>query len=312
MENLILSFNVVLPLFITMALGYFMKVIGMYDDHVLKVMNKVTFKTFLPLLLFYNVYKTDIKGVFNLKLMIFAAVSIILLFSVLCFLVPLFEKDNKKRGVLIQGIFRSNFVIFGLPVTASIFGDEKVGVASILIAVIVPLFNFLSVFALEIFRGGKIDYRKILNGIITNPLIIASAIGLTFIGFGIKLPHSIEKTVSDISKIATPLSLILLGGSFEFSEVKKHFNQMIIGVFSKLILVPCIFMPISIYAGFRDVELLCLMIIFAAPTAVSSFTMAQQMDADSELAAQIVVFSSAFCILTVFIWIFILKQLFLI
>ncbi|RDY24385.1 AEC family transporter [Romboutsia maritimum] len=312
MENLILSFNVVLPLFFTMALGYFMKRIGMYDDKVLKVMNSVTFKTFLPLLLFYNVYKTDMDGSFNPKLMIFATLSIIILFIVLCFIIPFIENDNKKRGVLIQGIFRSNFVIFGLPVTASIFGDDKVGVAAILISVIVPLFNFLSVFALEIFRGGKIDLKKIIKGVITNPLIIASAIGLTFIYLGIKLPYVIEKTVSDISKVATPLSLILLGGSFEFSEVKNHLKQMIIGVFSKLILVPCIFIPISIYVGFRGIELLCLMIIFAAPTAVSSFTMAQQMDADSELAGQIVVFSSAFCVLTVFIWIFILKQLVLI
>ncbi len=67
-------------------------------------------------------------------------------------------------------------------------------------------------------------------------------------------------------------------------------------------------MPISIWLGFRDVELLGLMLIFASPTAISSFTMAQKMDADSDLAAQIVVFTSAFCILTVFLWIFLLKQ----
>ncbi len=43
--------------------------------------------------------------------------------------------------------------------------------------------------------------------------------------------------------------------------------------------------------GYRGVELTTLMIIFAAPTAISSFTMAQQMDSDSELAGQIVVFT---------------------
>lgn len=312
MENLILSFNVVLPLFLTMALGYVLKYIGMFDERTLDTMNNVSFKSFLPLLLFYNIYKTDIKDVFNPKLMAFAALSVIILFITLYVVVPFIEKNNKKCGVLVQGIFRSNFVIFGIPVTASLFGEDKVGVASLLIAIVVPLFNMLSVFALEAFRGGKPDFKNIIKGVIKNPLIIASFISIITISLGIKLPIPIEKTVSDIAKIATPLSLILLGGSFKFTEIKKHLKQTSIGVVGKILIVPCIFIPICILAGYRDVELATLMVIFAAPTAVSSFTMAQQMDADSDLAGQIVVFSSAFCVFTVFLWIFILKQLSLI
>jgi predicted permease len=308
MENLILSINVVLPLFLTMTLGYILKRLKMFDDNTLKVMNSVTFKAFLPLLLFYNIYKTDLKGAINLRLMCFALISVTLIFVILCLFIPLIEKDNKKRGVLIQGIFRSNFIIFGLPVACSLFSDDKVGVVAILIATVVPLFNMLAVISLEIFRSGKLNIRNTLKGIITNPLIIASAIGLCFLILDIKLPTAIEKSVSDISKIATPLSLILLGGSFAFTEVKTHLRQTIIGVAGRLVIIPLILMPISILLGFRDVELLALMLIFASPTAISSFTMAQKMDADSDLAAQIVVFTSAFSILTVFLWIFILKQ----
>lgn len=308
MENLILSINVVLPLFLTMALGYVFKCLKMFDDNTLKVMNSITFKVFLPLLLFYNIYKTDLNGAINLKLMFFALSSVTITFLILCILIPFIEKDNKKRGVLIQGIFRSNFVIFGLPVASSLFGDDKIGMVAILIATVVPLFNMLAVISLEIFRCGKLDIKNTLKGIITNPLIIASMIGICFLVLEIKLPIAIEKAVSDISKIATPLSLILLGGSFAFTDVKTHLRQTIIGVTGRLIIVPLILMPISIWLGFRDVELLALMLIFASPTAISSFTMAQKMDGDSDLAAQIVVFTSAFCILTVFIWIFTLKQ----
>jgi len=308
MENLILSINVVLPLFLTMALGYVLKRLKMFDDNTLKVMNSITFKAFLPLLLFYNIYKTDLKGAINPKLICFALISVTPTFIVLCILIPLIEKDNKKRGVLIQGIFRSNFIIFGLPVACSLFSEDKVGVVAILIATVVPFFNMLAVISLEIFRCGKLDIKNTLKGIITNPLIITSAIGLLFLIFGIKLPTAIEKSISDISRIATPLSLILLGGSFSFTDVKAHLKQTIIGVTGRLIVVPSILMPISIWLGFRDIELIALMLIFASPTAISSFTMAQKMDGDSELAAQIVVFTSAFCILTVFLWIFTLKQ----
>lgn len=308
MENLILSLNVVLPLFITMSLGYFLKYLNMFDNNTLDTMNNITFKSFLPMLLFYNIYKTDLQGVFNLKLMIFSATCVIALYLILYLIVPLIEKDNKKRGALLQGLFRSNFVIFGLPITESLFGSEKVGVAALLIAVIVPLFNILSVLALETFRGSKPDFRKISIGIIKNPLIIASCLGILTLLLKIKIPTAIEKTISDVSKIATPLSLILLGASFKFDNIKKYIKQTTIAVVGKTILTPCIILPICIMFGYRGVELSTLMIIFAAPTAISSFTMAQQMDSDSDLAGQIVVFTSAFCVVTVFMWIFILKQ----
>lgn len=308
MENLILSLNVVLPLFITMSLGYFLKYLNMFDNNTLDTMNNITFKSFLPMLLFYNIYKTNLQGVFNLKLMIFSATCVIALYLILYLIVPLIEKDNKKRGALLQGLFRSNFVIFGLPITESLFGSEKVGVAALLIAVIVPLFNILSVLALETFRGGKPDFRKISIGIIKNPLIIASCLGVLTLLLKIKIPTAIEKTISDVSKIATPLSLILLGASFKFDNIKKYIKQTTIAVVGKTILIPCIILPICIMFGYRGVELSTLMIIFAAPTAISSFTMAQQMDSDSDLAGQIVVFTSAFCVVTVFMWIFILKQ----
>lgn len=312
MENLILSFNVVLPLFLTMSLGYLFKHLNMFNDNTLDTMNNVTFKSFLPMLLFYNIYKTDLKGAFNLKLMLFAAICVIILFLILYLIVPIIEKDNKKRGALLQGLFRSNFVIFGLPIAESLFGSEKVGVTALLIAVVVPLFNVLSVFALETFRGGKPNFKKIFIGVIKNPLIIASALGILTLVLKIKIPTPIEKTISDISKIATPLSLLLLGATFKFDEIKKYKKQTTIAVLGKTILVPLIMLPICIMFGYRNVELATLMIVFAAPTAVSSFTMAQQMDSDSELAGQIVVFTSAFCVITVFIWIFILKQLSLI
>ena len=308
MENLILSLNVVLPLFITMSLGYFLKSLNMFDNNTLDTMNNITFKSFLPMLLFYNIYKTDLQGVFNLKLMIFSATCVIALYLILYLIVPLIEKDNKKRGALLQGLFRSNFVIFGIPITESLFGSEKVGVAALLIAVIVPLFNILSVIALETFRGGKPDFRKISIGIIKNPLIIASCLGILTLLLKIKIPTAIEKTISDVSKIATPLSLILLVASFKFDNIKKYLKQTTIAVVGKTILTPCIILPICIMFGYRGVELSTLMIIFAAPTAISSFTMAQQMDSDSDLAGQIVVFTSAFCVVTVFMWIFVLKQ----
>lgn len=312
MENFILSFNVVSPLFLIMSLGYYLKYIRLFDDHTLNIMNKVCFKVFLPILLFYNIYKSDVKSAFNINLIIFSVVSVVLLFLILLIIIPKIEKDNKKRGVMIQSIFRSNFVIFGMPVASSIYGEGNIGSTALLIAIIVPLFNLLSVISLEVFRDDYINLKKVIKGIITNPLIIASALGILFVLLNFKLPTFLEKSISDVSKLATPLSLILLGGSFSFSDIKEYINHMIFVVSNKLVLVPLVFIPISIALGFREIELLTLLIIFASPTAVSTFQMAKQMDSDHILAQQAIVFSCLFCIPTVFLWILVLKQLALI
>ena len=66
---------------------------------------------------------------------------------------------------------------------------------------------------------------------------------------------------------------------------------------------------LGILLGFRNETLVPVMIMFGAPTAVASFTMAQQMEGDGELAAELVVFTSGFAILTIFFWVFVLKQL---
>ena len=278
MENFIVSLNVILPLFLTMLLGYILKHLKLFNESSEKSLNTLCFRVFLPILLFNNIYKTELKEEFNPKLLGFAVSSVTVLFMSLLLIIPLIEKDNRRRGVMIQGIFRSNFIIFGLPVVVSLFGENYAGVPSLLGAVVVPLFNALSVVALEIYRGGKVSIKKIAKGVATNPLIISSLMGLLMVLLSIKLPFALEKTIGDLSRLATPLSLMVLGASFKFSTVQGHLKQLIITLLGKLIISPLIFVPLGILLGFREIELVSLIVLFSSPTAVSSYTMAQQMD----------------------------------
>lgn len=309
MDNFVLSANVVLPLFFTMMAGYAMKRLQWVDDAFLKQWNRISFRFFLPILLFMNIYQTsgNLAEIFNAKLLFFAVAAVTICFLLLCFLIPKIEPDAKRKGVLIQGIFRSNFVIFGLPITAALYGDRGLATTSIIIAIIVPFYNVLSVIILEYYRAGKADLKVVLKGILTNPLIIGSVLGIAFLISGVKLPYFIEKTLSDAAKVATPQALVILGGSFHFTSTQHHWKPLLLGVGGRLLLVPIIFIPISIFFGFRNAELVTLISMFGAPTAVSSYTMAQQMGADDELAGQLVVFAAIFSVFTMFLWIFLGK-----
>lgn len=312
MENLIVAIKVVAPLCIMMALGYGIRRLNLVNDETVKQMNNVTFRIFLPTLLFYNVYQTDLHGTFRPKLTIFSVAAVFGMCLLAVVITTLVEKENFKRGAIVQAAFRSNFVIFGLPVTLSLYGPEQVGVTALLVSIIVPTYNLLCVIVLELFRGQKINVRKIIVGIVTNPLILAAAFALTLLFTGIRLPQTVEGILGEISGVATPLALIILGASFTFSDTKAYRRQLVLGISQKLVLMPLIFVPIGVALGFRNVELVSLLILLGAPTAVSSFSMADQMGSDSKLAGQLIVYSSAFSIITIFVWVLVLRQMALI
>ena len=308
MNSFFLAFSVVCPLFLMMALGYGLRKIGMFTEDLLRQLNRLCFQVFLPLIVFVNVYNSDFSTDFKPGLVGFAVAGVVVIFAALLFIVPRFEKDDTRRSVLIQGMFRSNYVLFGLPIAKSLFGDANTSTTAVLIAFVVPLFNVLAVCALEIFRNGTIDLKSVLTDIITNPLILGALAAFFFIATGIRLPIILEQTIGDIASIATPLALIVLGGSFAFSSLRGNGWALAGAVGGKLIIVPLIGITVSLALGYRGIELGALMALFASPTAVSSFTMAQQMEADDRLAGQIVVMTSLVSVASIFIWVTILEE----
>jgi len=309
MENLKISFEVIAPLLVLMLLGGFLRKVKVFDENTVKKMNAAIFKAFLPTLIFYNLYKSSIDDVKDVGTALYASGVLIGAYLLSAFIVCAVEKDNAKRGAMVQGMCRSNFVIFGAPLCISICGEGIAGKISVAVAIVIPVINILSVITLEFFRGGKPSIRKMLKGVITNPLIIASAIGIVVLLSGIKLPALAEKSVSDVSKIATPLALILLGASVNLGSIKGNLKQLIIAVTGKLIVIPLVGITGAVLLGMRGGDVALLIAALASPTAVSSYPMALQMDSDSELAAQIVAFDTTICIITVFLWVFTLKQL---
>lgn len=309
MENFLLSVNIVLPIFLIMGLGYVAKALGWIDAKSTKVMNGIVFKTFLPILLCNNIRNADISKLSNLGVYIYTAVGLCVLFGVSMLLMPRICRDGRRTCVLVQGICRANYALFGLPLIASMFPNQDTSVASLMVAATVPFYNALSVVALEIYRGGKINVGKILKNIAKNPLIIGCAIGLVLLFTGVRLPDFLDKAMIDCGRAATPTALFLLGASFSFSAVRGNERALTFAVLMKLIVVPVLFVGGAVLLGFRDVALGAVLIAFGAPTAVSSFTMAQQMDGDDVLAGQIVVFTTLCSILSMVAFVFLFKQM---
>ena len=307
MSNFFVALYAVLPMFIMLAIGFTVRKMKVIEEAHLPVLNKIVFNVFFPFLMFNNIYAFDLSADFNASLLLYAVVAVAVIYGLSVALI--FEKSNKSRGALIQAIYRSNFVLMGLPIVGNIFGSGRLGMTSMLVTVIVPMYNILAVITLEVFRGESIKITKILKGIVTNPLIIGSVAGILFAVFGIKLPEIAESVISDMASAATPLALIVLGASFEFAGIKRYKKNLIAVIFARLIIVPAISLSVAIMIGFRGIDLVSLIGIFASPCAVSSYTMARQMDSDYELSAGTVVFTTMLSCFTLFGWIYFLKEL---
>lgn len=271
-------------------------------------MNSLCFKLFLPALLFYNVYTSEFS-MQHAGLIGFAVTGITAVFLVLSAVVPAFVKDRKRRGVIVQGIYRGNYILLGVPIATVICGEGNIGPVALAASVVVPLFNFLAVITLSVNNDRKVEWRGMFLNIVKNPLIGASVLGLIFVFAGIELPVFAESTLRDLGRVATPLSLVILGGSLAPEKALTNIRAILAVCFFRLVAVPLVMVSIAVFAGFRGPELVSILMVFAAPTAVSSFVMSKQMGADGELAGEIILATSVASTFTMFAWIFSLSSM---
>lgn len=309
MNGFLFALNTVLPLLLLMTLGFLCRRAGLLTDALVKGVNQLVYRLFLPVNLCVSVMNTPYDTAISADTFLLTGIGLAVNFGVLFLLVPRLEKDRKKIGVMIQGMARGNYAFFGIPLVAMLFPGQDTSLASLMVIVTIPVINVLSVVALCVYGEGELRLGRVLLNILQNPLIIGTAAGFLFWSLRFQPPAFIRTTMADLAKVATPLALFTLGGAIQFARAKGHLRQLLIVVPWKLIVSPFMFVGLGAALGLRNVALACAYIAFGAPTAVSSYPMAQQMGGDSELAAEIVAISSAFCILTTFLFVFAMKSL---
>ena len=303
MEHFIISLEAIFPFFVYIFYGYIMRRAGIVTEPFLEELSGVIFRVFFPFITFYNIYKIDPGLPFRPAFIGFCAAMVFLLIAVLLLTVPLFVKDPRQAGVVIQAVYRSNAVLYALPLAESVYGSQGASCAAMAIAVVVPVYNVTAVFILEHFCSGSSDKKVLFRKILTNPLIVGAAAGALFLLLHIPLPAMAEKPVSAFNTLSTPLALFALGGTLHFSEIRKNLRLLLAGLTAKMVLIPAVVLALSLFAGFMPAERFVIFAVFATPPAASSFPMAAAMGGDGELAGQFVVIGTALSLVTLFFWI---------
>ncbi len=324
------SFNAVMPILLMMALGYFLRSVKFADEGFFKKANTLVFKVFLPILLFVNVYEIESLSDVNWSAAIYAEVMIVFMCSLGVILTKLFFKDRNKFGPLIQCSFRSNYAIIGIPLAESLGGAAGVGFACVLSAIAIPTFNMLAVIILSHYSGDKnsASLKETAKKTAKNPLIIGvlSGVLVLLVRGALPLNESGEIVFSlsrdlpffysalvTLSKAASPLALVVLGARFDFSKVGALIKEITFGTVMRLVITPLVGIGFGVllseFTAFNlsEVEYPALIALYSTPIAVSSAVMVSEIGGDEQLAGQLVVWTSVFSMLTMFLAIFVMK-----
>ena len=310
MENLIFSLNATIPIFLMMLLGMLFRKLGWMDEVFAAKMNKFVFLVPLPVLLFEQLATVDFSEVWDIKFILFCFVVTAISITIST-LISLLWKDRSVKGEFIQATYRSSAALLGIAFIQNIYGTA--GMAPLMIIGSVPLYNIMAVVVLSVFKPGNNSFdkalvKKTLKGIATNPIIIGIVAGFVWSALKLPMPSILHKTVSSIGATATPMGLMSMGATFEMKKATSKMKPTLVAVFMKLVGFCVVFLPMAALLGFRNEEMIAILVMLGSATTVSCFVMARNMGHEGTLSSGVIMMTTLLCAFTLTMWLDVLRS----
>jgi hypothetical protein len=293
-----------------MLLGMLFRKLGWMDEVFAAKMNKFVFLVPLPVLLFEQLATVDFSEVWDIKFILFCFVVTAISITIST-LISLLWKDRSVKGEFIQATYRSSAALLGIAFIQNIYGTA--GMAPLMIIGSVPLYNIMAVVVLSVFKPGNNSFdkalvKKTLKGIVTNPIIIGIVAGFVWSALKLPMPSILHKTVSSIGATATPMGLMSMGATFEMKKATSKMKPTLVAVFMKLVGFCAIFLPMAALLGFRNEELIAILVMLGSATTVSCFVMARNMGHEGTLSSGVIMMTTLLSAFTLTMWLDVLRS----
>ena len=273
-------------------------------------MNKFVFLVPLPVLLFEQLATVDFSEVWDIKFILFCFVVTAISITIST-LISLLWKDRSVKGEFIQATYRSSAALLGIAFIQNIYGTA--GMAPLMIIGSVPLYNIMAVVVLSVFKPGNNSFdkalvKKTLKGIATNPIIIGIVAGFVWSALKLPMPSILHKTVSSIGATATPMGLMSMGATFEMKKATSKMKPTLVAVFMKLVGFCVVFLPMAALLGFRNEEMIAILVMLGSATTVSCFVMARNMGHEGTLSSGVIMMTTLLSAFTLTMWLDVLRS----
>jgi predicted permease len=291
------------PIFVVVALGAVLVRGGMLNAEVLRSVTRLVYWVALPALLFVDTARADLHGSGVERIivvMIGATVPVIILGVIYARLARL---TPAAAGTFVHVAMRGNLAYVGLPVLLYLAGaaGPSAPKPTLIILAFAPFVLFQNVVSILLLLAGREPVGRgmvgsLARGVITNPLLVAVALGLLASLVRLPLPAPLAQTLDAVGAMASPLALICIGGSLLTVPVRDHWGNAAVAAVLKVAGVPLAGLLLGRWLGLPPNELIIALVFLACPTAVASHPLVTQMDGDEGLASTAIVISTVFSI----------------
>jgi malonate transporter and related proteins len=276
------------PIFLLIALGWLLRRLVFRGDDFWEPIEKLTYFVLFPALLIHSMATAKVTAPIVLPVFGILAGVMLIVAGILVALGPRLASSGAAYTSVFQGSVRFNTYI-GLAAAVALYGANGTALLAVLLALLIPLSNIVSVLALARHARGTVpDLPTIAMELALNPLILASLAGLVFSALGWGLPPIIGPTLDILGRGALPMGLIAVGAGLNFGALKGNANALAVSVVLKLLIS-----PLLAWAGCRAIGIdslsTAVAVLFAAlPPAPSAFILARRMGGDHALMACVI------------------------
>ena len=312
-ENILFSLNSTLPLFFVMVLGYVLYQKKFLSDGFVAGANKFVFYVALPVQLFRDLGSTDVRATFDGAYVLFCFAVTLGSILTLWVLAKLCLKNKSLVGEFVQVCYRSSAAILGSAFLQSIYGDASM--SSLMILGSVPLYNIMAVVILTLespdaAQTGSMaaKLKKSIRGIVTNPILLGIAAGFAWSLLGLPMPAMLNKTLSNVAGLTSPLALLVIGAGFKGRKALGYLRPTAVATVVKLMLLPALFLPLAVHFGFTDEKLVALLVMLGSISTPACYVMAKQMGHEGVLTGSVCVTTTLFSAFSLTFWLFVLRS----
>lgn len=273
------------PLFALIVAGYYLRRWEFPNEAFWPGAERLNYFILFPALLFSSLATAPLDNPALPRLALAVMLGLGLAWLALLLLRRLRGWPAGRFGAFSQGALRFNTYL-GLAAVGSLFGQAGLTLAALMLALMVPTVNVLSVWSLTAERG--VSARSLLLPILKNPLILACLGGALVNLSGLGLPGGSGRLLGLLAAASLPLGLLCVGAALKPERLGGEIPALAWNSVLRLLGMPLLAWAVAYGLQLPALESGVLVLFFALPTAPTAYVLTRQLGGDSQLMAGII------------------------
>ena len=299
--------NALFPVIAIICAGIVLQKTHFLDAGFFRNSDRLVYFVLFPVLLFWKIGAAPLDPAQNTHYLAAIGCAVLTVFIVSLLFVRMVKMEPFKVGSFSQSCYRFNTYI-GMAVVINLFDEKGVQLFGILVGLVIPFINVLSVSVLIWFSGKEQNvmdkFLGTIKSLLVNPLIIGCLCGLAYARLIGGFPSYVSNSLQLLASTTLPLALLSIGGSLTFHGVRGNFWLAMAGSCFKLVVLPLFGLFFLAIFGVTGQPWQVSLLYLSLPTSTAIYVLSSQLNSDTDLASAAIVVSTCCAFVTMSIAIY--------